>query len=688
MVNDHQYTLVRTTEWPPERYSDSEGPDSDLLSTDTSDILKTRPVWFPGTRTDMTSTVSLSSIKRWRLLPGRNRYFCDGRIMMAKQTGVFYFTVGLIVVTSGLFFGFDCPFLATRINPVLPLVAAVMFLFVMSTLFRTSFMDPGIIPRADSTEARDIEKQIEVQNGVSSPTYRPPPRTKEVVVNKVNVKLKYCFTCKIFRPPRASHCSICDNCVERFDHHCPWVGNCVGKRNYRFFYMFIVSLGFYCMFIFACVVTHLALSECEYYSPSVLIGNFMKFVYEKNQRFLDAVQESPASLIIAIICFLSVWSILGLAGFHTYLIFSNQTTNEDIKGSFSSRRGIELKNPYSKPGFCGNCFDILCGPFHPSLLRRRELVSWEEFGKNEAAVRNLDKEMSGAPVAAASIPASGPMSPSSGIPSSHPSYGTTEPAAQKKSVNGSMQLEPQSAQAKMAQQSASSGQYYPNPPPISLTTKQTRVGVVNKSSGGRTLPPLVHGDRLPSSWTSSLPRHHPNSGLNPSGDGFPPPPSSSSSGGFNHPDCIPHFAYPSQQAGGDSSYRGPPHMKHPTRRMHSFTYETEDDDADLCYILVIASWKQKTSPHAQSPKQSARLGNSQWPGGSTHPLLRSDQNNPHSLTTVHATDQQETYSRSSQNPTESVLDSLDLDSLDGSAGGTTLSSGSQAGLIIKNTHIL
>lgn len=292
--------------------------------------------------------------------------------MTAPHTGVFYVTLGLIVGTSMLFFTFDCPFLAARITPAIPVVGALMFLFVMSTLLRTSFSDPGVIPRATPDEAAYIEKQI-VPNNANSPTQRPPPRTQEIRVRGHPVKLKYCFTCKIFRPPRASHCSLCDNCVERFDHHCPWVGNCVGKRNYRHFYLFIVSLAFLCVFIFACAVTHIILLTRD------------------DRQFLEAVKDSPASVISGVICFFSVWTILGLSGFHTYLTASNQTTNEDIKGLFTSRPGMEGLNPYSEGNVCSNCFFVLCAPLSPSLIDRRGIVT-PEYAAERAAERAREQE--------------------------------------------------------------------------------------------------------------------------------------------------------------------------------------------------------------------------------------------------------------------------------------------------------
>ncbi|NXX26535.1 ZDHC9 Palmitoyltransferase, partial [Nicator chloris] len=313
-------------------------------------------------------------VRKWEKLPGRNTFCCDGRIMMARQKGIFYLTLILILGTCALFFAFECRYLAVQLSPAIPVFAAVLFLFAMATLLRTSFSDPGVIPRALPDEAAFIEMEIEATNGTVPQGQRPPPRIKNFQINNQIVKLKYCYTCKIFRPPRASHCSICDNCVERFDHHCPWVGNCVGKRNYRYFYLFILSLSLLTIYIFTFNIVYVALK-------SLKIG------------FLNTLKETPGTypsmsltvltVLEVLICFFTLWSVVGLTGFHTFLVALNQTTNEDIKGSWTGKNRVQ--NPYSHGNIVKNCCEVLCGPLPPSVLDRRGILQQEESTAQEGS---------------------------------------------------------------------------------------------------------------------------------------------------------------------------------------------------------------------------------------------------------------------------------------------------------------
>ena len=125
----------------------------------------------------------------------------------------------------------------------------------MYCLGRAALMDPGIIPRANEEEFEQfnqlaVKEEKRIGNiGTGSDddvnfvdvTQTVHPSQRVILINDIEMKIKYCSTCKIFRPPRSVHCRICNNCVIKFDHHCPWVGNCVGGRNYKYFLDFCFS---------------------------------------------------------------------------------------------------------------------------------------------------------------------------------------------------------------------------------------------------------------------------------------------------------------------------------------------------------------------------------------------------------------------------------------------------------------
>lgn len=49
----------------------------------------------------------------------------------------------------------------------------------------------------------------------------------------------------------------------------------------------------------------------------------------------DAIRTTPATMVEGIICFFSIWSVVGLWGYHTYLICRSVTTNEDVNSIIS-----------------------------------------------------------------------------------------------------------------------------------------------------------------------------------------------------------------------------------------------------------------------------------------------------------------------------------------------------------------
>jgi palmitoyltransferase ZDHHC2/15/20 len=63
-----------------------------------------------------------------------------------------------------------------------------------------------------------------------------------------SISFTFCTKCKIWRPPRCHHCSTCGRCVLKMDHHCPWVNNCIGYNNLRYFILALSYLTIGCWY--------------------------------------------------------------------------------------------------------------------------------------------------------------------------------------------------------------------------------------------------------------------------------------------------------------------------------------------------------------------------------------------------------------------------------------------------------
>ncbi|MEQ2273117.1 Palmitoyltransferase ZDHHC3-A [Xenotaenia resolanae] len=189
------------------------------------------------------------------------------------------------------------------------------FLALASHL-RAMCTDPGAVPKGNAT--KEYIESLQLKPGQ--------------VVYK-------CPKCCSIKPDRAHHCSVCKRCIRKMDHHCPWVNNCVGENNQKYFVLFTMYIALISLHSLVMVVFH--------------------FLYCFEDDWTKCSSFSPPATVILLIllCFEGLLFLI-----FTSVMFGTQVhsicTDETVSGLLTS----------FCPSLIISCFFLLCGPSHIFVL--------------------------------------------------------------------------------------------------------------------------------------------------------------------------------------------------------------------------------------------------------------------------------------------------------------------------------
>jgi len=145
---------------------------------------------------------------------------------------------------------------------------------------------------------------------------------------------RHCKWCAKFKPDRCHHCRVCRMCILKMDHHCPWIYNCVGFRNHKYFFLLLLYTTVDCHFIIWTMMESVRAST-DPRTP------FMTM-------FLLLFGETLASFLGLLVTI--------FFGFHIWLMFKAMTTIEFCEKSMK-RTGYD-SSAYDR-GFLGNAKAVL-----------------------------------------------------------------------------------------------------------------------------------------------------------------------------------------------------------------------------------------------------------------------------------------------------------------------------------------
>lgn len=241
-----------------------------------------------------------------RYITARTALWPHGRGRLA-----FAATVALVAALAVAAFAAPVPWLL-RHCPA-PGAAIVGFLGVLVVLVAASGAavvvgDPGVVPRSMDDHA------VAGEAG----------RSRKISVRGRSVEIRWCDVCESWVPPRGGHCAVCEVCIVRWDHHCVWLGVCVGGRNYAVFFVFVLACAAASAVAVVAGVLHLVWR----------VGQFRDAGAERAEALRKALADAGAvvSLLLIVACGVAFLATAGLAALHVYLMARNLTTAEYFRG--------------------------------------------------------------------------------------------------------------------------------------------------------------------------------------------------------------------------------------------------------------------------------------------------------------------------------------------------------------------
>ncbi|XP_062970819.1 palmitoyltransferase ZDHHC3 isoform X1 [Cynocephalus volans] len=222
---------------------------------------------------------------------------------------------------------------------------------------RAMLTDPGAVPKGNAT--KEFIESLQLKPGQ--------------VVYK-------CPKCCSIKPDRAHHCSVCKRCIRKMDHHCPWVNNCVGENNQKYFVLFTMYI--------ALISLH----------ALIMVGFHFLHCFEEDWTKCSSFSPPTTVILLILLCFEGL----------LFLIFTSVMFGTQVHSICTDETGIERLQRKNQPrqhtcswhsvedtlggGFSLNWFNPFSRPCQPQIPIEKDLVRHVESLSDINATETMEEQ--------------------------------------------------------------------------------------------------------------------------------------------------------------------------------------------------------------------------------------------------------------------------------------------------------